>query len=103
MKAIIKRVGENPEPIEIDNTLEALQAAVGGYIEPVTFAPDAVVICDEEGRIKGKPKNCTIWDADFVGDLLFVGVKGDEFTDLPISFGAFRFMFAHLFKKEANA
>ncbi len=43
--------------IEIANTLEALQEQVGGHIEAVTLATDACILCDEEGRIKGRPIN----------------------------------------------
>lgn len=32
MKAIIKKVGEAPQVVNLENTLEAVQKAVGGYI-----------------------------------------------------------------------
>lgn len=41
MKVIYKAPGCAPEPRDIPNTLEELQATVGGYIETVTFASDA--------------------------------------------------------------
>ena len=47
MKVIRKKPGCEPEVIDIDNTLAALQQEVGGYIETVTIASDAVVICNE--------------------------------------------------------
>ncbi|MZT26608.1 DUF3846 domain-containing protein [Butyricicoccus sp. BIOML-A1] len=53
MKAIRKKPGCAPELIDIDNTLKALQAEVDGYIETVTIASDAVVICNEEGVLRG--------------------------------------------------
>lgn len=40
MKAVYKRPGLPPEIIEVENTLEALQEKVGGYIETVTLASD---------------------------------------------------------------
>lgn len=55
MKVIYKAPGCAPEPRDIPNTLEELQATVGGYIETVTFASDALVICNEEGRLQGLP------------------------------------------------
>lgn len=82
MKAIRKRPGEPAELIELENTLKALQAEVGGYIETVTLAKDCVVICDEEGRINGKPHNCHLCGKDFVGTILILGVDGDEFCDV---------------------
>lgn len=83
MKVIWKEPGKAFEVREVENTLEALQKAVGGYIETFTFAEDACVICDEEGRLKGKPYNCEIWTVDFCGTILIAGVDGEEFTDVP--------------------
>lgn len=83
MKAIRKRPGEAPEIIEVENTLKALQVEVGGYIETVTIASDAVIICNEEGHILGLPDNCCFCGVDFVGTVLIVGTKGDEFCDVP--------------------
>ena len=85
MKAIRKRPGEEPETIDIENTLAAWQAEVGGYIEAVTVSKDAAVICNEEGRILGLPDNCRVCSVDFVGTVLIVGTKGDEFCDAPDS------------------
>lgn len=83
MKAIRKKPGCEPEIIEVENTLKALQAEVGGYIETVTIVSDAVIICNEEGRILGLPDNCRVCGVDFVGTVLIVGTKGDEFCDVP--------------------
>ena len=54
MKAIRKKPGCAPEIIEVENTLEALQQEVGGYIETLSIA-DVVIICNEEGRLCGLP------------------------------------------------
>ena len=83
MKAIRKKPGCAPEIIEVENTLKALQQEVGGYIETVTIASDAVVICNEEGRILGLPDNCRVCGVDFVGTILVVGRNKDEFCDVP--------------------
>lgn len=82
MKVIYKAPGCAPELRDIPNTLEELQASVGGYIETVTFASDAVVICNEEGRLMGLPHNCVFLGVDFVGPILIVGQAGGEFCDL---------------------
>lgn len=83
MKAIRKKPGAQPEIIEVDNTLKALQAEVDGYIETVTIASDAVVICNEEGVLRGMPYNCRFFGVDFVGTILVVGHSRDEFCDMP--------------------
>ena len=82
MKAIRKKPGAQPEIIEVENTLKALQAEVGGYIETVSIA-DVVIICNEEGRLCGLPYNCRFFGVDFVGTILVVGRNKDEFCDVP--------------------
>ena len=68
---------------DIENTLEAMQAEVGGYIETVRFLSDVCIVCNEEGRLKGMEYNDHILGIDFVGPIFFVGTKGEEFTDCP--------------------
>lgn len=60
-----------------------MQTEVGGYIETVTIASDAVVICNEEGVLLGMPYNCRFFDVDFVGTILVVGCDRDKFCDVP--------------------
>lgn len=83
---VIKEPGEAPrvEPL-FDNDLKAFQKAVGGYIETVTIATDLVIICNEEGRLKGLPHNTTVFGVDFVGTIIAAGVKGEEFASLRAS------------------
>ncbi len=82
MRALIKEPGKNAVIKDIKNDLKELQEIVRGYIETVTITSDAAIICNEEGHLLGLPYNCNICGADFVGTIVFVGVKGDEFTDL---------------------
>lgn len=81
--AVIKEPGQPPkvEPL-FENTLEAFQQAVDGYIETVTVAEDVVIICNEEGRLRGLPFNVEVLGIGFVGTLIAVGVKDDEFASL---------------------
>ena len=74
---------ERQRIVLVDDTLKALQAEVGGYIETVTIASDVVVICNEEGVPLGMPYNCRFVDVDFVGPILVVGRNKDEFCDVP--------------------
>lgn len=71
---------------KLRNDLESFQACVGGYIEaiPIDCSGSIIVICDEEGRIKKKPYNCTIDGISFVGPIVIVGVDGEEFADAPV-------------------
>ena len=83
MKAIRKKPGCEPEVIDIENTLEAFQAEVDGHIEAVTIFDDAVIICNEEGRLLGLPHNVRFCGIEFVGTILIVGCAGDTFCDVP--------------------
>ena len=81
MKAIRKKPGCEPELIDIDNTLKALQTEVGGYIETVSIA-DVVIICNEEGRLCGLPFNCWFFDMPFVGTILVDFKTGFQTVDI---------------------
>ena len=83
---IIKNPGQEPyvEPL-FENTLEAFQKAVGGYIETSTFATDACLVMNEEGRLQGLPFNFAALGHEFVGPVICVGVKSDEFASLKAS------------------
>jgi len=80
---IVKEPGKAAEIRWIENTLDKLQEIVGGYIETVTLATDLTVICNEEGRLLGLAHNCRIQGYDFVGPIIFAGVEGEEFADVP--------------------
>lgn len=86
ISVIIKEPGKTPRHVNISGTLENLQKTVGGYIECVTLFGGMAVICDEEGRIKGKERCCNICGVDFVGTVILVGVDGEEFCDLPVGY-----------------
>lgn len=86
MRALIKNPGdEGFRQIVVPNDLHTLQQMVDGYIETVTFASDACVICNEEGRLKGLEHNCKFLGIDFVGTILIVGTDEADFTDCPMS------------------
>lgn len=87
-------VDREPYITNISNTLENMQRFVGGYIEAETIlqAPEVVLVCDEEGMLKGRAVNPSVPDLDehggwgmgfIVGDCFLCGVDGEEFADLP--------------------
>lgn len=84
--AIVKEPGKEPrvEPL-FENSLHALQQAVGGYIETVTLCADLVIICNEDCRLKGLPHNCKVAGVDFVGTIVAVGTRGEGFASLKAS------------------
>ena len=98
ISVIIKQPGRVPYKTAISPTLKNLQQTVGGYIETVTITEDAVIICNEEGRLQGMPHNCIVMGVDFVGPIVFAGVAGEEFTDFPPCFQDFKKTFRNLWE-----
>ena len=80
---VIKEPGQahRVEPL-FDNTLEAFQKAVGGWIETVTLATDLVLIVNEEGWLRGLPFNVKVCGFNLAGTVIAVGVNGDEFASV---------------------
>ena len=86
MRVLIKEPGGVWEVADVENTLDALQEAVGGYIEALTINTEPeplILIVDEEGRIKGKEPNFTIEGEEIVGTGVLCGIDGDEFAPVP--------------------
>ena len=99
IKAIIKSPDEKVGHMTwISDSLENLQNIVGGYIEQVTFG-DMIILCDEDGRIKKKPYNCTIGNVSFVGTIIAVGSDGDEYSHVPIDLTGWKFLLSKEAKK----
>ena len=82
MKIIKLLPGKEPERIEVENTLEALQKEVEGKIEAVTVSTDLAILCNEEGLWLMMKPNRVIMGLHFVGPVLFVGVDGEKFCSL---------------------
>lgn len=82
IKVLLKPVGKPFEERQIPNTLAACQELVGRYIEPVTVCTDLVLVCNEEGRIRGMASNPYLGH-DFRGDWFLCGRDGEEFTSIP--------------------
>lgn len=94
IKAIIKRPGEPAEQITIANTLKAFQKAVGGFIEVYSiYDSDAVIVCNEEGKLDDLEFNFWLFDGFsneiFVGIVVIVGTDDDEFDNCPITVDEF--------------
>lgn len=84
----------------ISDSLENLQRFVGGPIEVVAITSDVIIICNENGKIDGVSKyNCTILGEQFFGPLIFCGVNGEDFADIPVSFEVFKVVLPQLFEE----
>lgn len=89
LKILVVEPEKQPYEAEIDRGLLALQSAVGGYIEAVyPFDKPVALICDEEGKISGKPLNRALRDDDgrvydiVAGTFLIVGLGEESFSSL---------------------
>lgn len=91
MRVIKVRTGYNPEIINIDNTLEAFQQAVGGYIETVNLNGDELVVCNEDGINLKLPINRTLvfktpagnfYNVPILGDFVICGTDGEDFCEI---------------------
>ena len=89
INVVTKHPGEDFVNTRIENSLEALQDFVGGWIETCTVNPYVTIICNEKGRLNGM-EHCISFRSDlfrgelsFYGPMIIAGVEGDEFDDLP--------------------
>lgn len=84
IKAIIKKPeDEFGRLVEIENELEVFQSIVGGYIETTGYK-NLVIICNEEGKLRGLQPNIVLGRDFLVGTIIVCGASGDEFSDIPI-------------------
>lgn len=84
MRAVLKKPNCNPSVININNTLKDIQCAVGGHFEALVYSYEyaLLMLCDEEGKLKGLDYNFTLGPDDIVGNVLFVSAVGEEFREL---------------------
>jgi hypothetical protein len=81
MRVLKKTPGNPAQIVEIDNSLEAMQKVVGGYIQSVPLFDGIFLICNEEGKLGGLPHNFILNSADeVVGTAFFAGDAGEDFA-----------------------
>lgn len=79
----------HPQAVQIENTLQALQQAVGGTIQAVyPFDDPVALVANNEGKISGLPSNRALRDDNgseydiLCGDFLVVGLGDTDFCSL---------------------
>lgn len=83
MRIVVKKVGQKPEVIEIENELHEMQEIVGGYIETFEFGfYNILCVCNEEGKLKGLLPNFIFNGDVIVGDVFFCSAGYDDFESL---------------------
>lgn len=90
-KVIIKRPDEQYGHVtNISMSLENLQRTVGGYIETIPAVGGAIIICNEEGKIKELEPNMWYYHDQLRGTIIVCGTEGEELTDIPISLNTWK-------------
>ena len=79
MTVVIARPASRPVVAQIENTLAAMQAVVGGYVECLHMEGLDLWI-NEEGLAEGLPFNIEVDGVTLVGNVLVAGVTPDGDT-----------------------
>ncbi len=89
MKILRVEPEKSPEIVDMEGTLEALQAAVGGYIEAVyPWDAPVAIVCNDDGKFNGMQPNRALYNEDgeimdiIAGTFLIVGLTDDNFAEL---------------------
>ncbi len=92
IRVILCKPNERAQVIEIEDSLEAMQETVGGWIEEyMPFEDEVAVVCNEEGKLMGLPLSRAITDEDgrlqdiIAGDffLAYAPVNSEKFLSMP--------------------
>ncbi len=84
--------GKYPKQIEIEDTLEAMQETVGGYIEEyMPFDDEVAIVCNEEGKMNGAELNRAIYSddkeiLDIIAGKFFIAyapIESESFLSMP--------------------
>ena len=78
LRVIYKKPGCMAELREIPNTLWSLQGAIPGYIQAVTYKNGLIILCDEDGYIKGLSPNIF----GICGPVVICREDGEDFASI---------------------
>ena len=82
MKIVVKKVGQNPEVMEIENDFHEMQEIVGGHIEAFNVVDNIFCACNEEGKLDGLDPNFRFNGDVIVGDVFFCAAGEEDFESL---------------------
>ena len=90
MKVLAVMPGKTPVQMELDGSLESMQAFVGGAIQAIYPYEDPVaIVCHEEGKLLGLEYNRALRDETgavydiLCGPFFVCGLGEEDFVDLP--------------------
>lgn len=83
LNVVIKEPGKEPFIKEIEDDLTTYQEILGGMMEMVPFEKGQVLLCNEEGKLKGLEPNLILPSGEIiVGTAIIVGTDEEEFRSL---------------------
>lgn len=85
VSAVLVKVGQEPEVIQVNHNGDGIRELVGGWIESTplnTMETGLVVFCDEEGKLKDRPFNFEMIHDYIVGDAVIVAPHGENFGEM---------------------
>lgn len=84
LKILYKKVGQEPELLEINHTLDEMQNLVDGLIEVVPYKNNILLICNDEGKLLNMKANILFDNDCIAGNCFFVGddYENASFKDL---------------------
>ena len=81
--------GKAPERMELNGSLESMQAFVGGTIQAVyPFSDPVAVVCNDDGKLMGQEHNRALRDDDgnvydiLCGPFFICGLGDEDFVSL---------------------
>lgn len=87
MKVVMVEPGAPAYITKIGNDLHSMQEAVGGFIEPLPYLSDAVLVANEEAKLIGLKGNRRFGSSIIAGSFFICAEKeteeGYDFCDLP--------------------
>ena len=82
--------GKAPERMDLDGSLESMQAFVGGTIQAVyPFSDPVAIVCNDEGKLMGQEHNRALRNDDgnvydiLCGPFFVCGLSEEDFASLP--------------------
>ena len=83
LNVVIKEPGKEPFIKRIEDDLTTYQEILGGMMEMVPFEKGQVLLCNDEGKLKGLEPNLILPSGEIiVGTAIIVGTDGEEFRSL---------------------
>ena len=92
ISVVLVEPGKYPKLVEIEDTLEAMQETVDGYIEEyMPFDDEVAIVCNEEGKVNGLPLNRAVYGEnkeilDVIAGKFFIAyapIEAEKFQSMP--------------------